>query len=484
MAISTSVLDYTIQDRESIEVSNPSTKKIIGNVALATEKDADEAIKKANAVKKSWASTPVWRRGEILNRFADLVDDNRKDLASTLSLESGKPIDQAEGELTGVARIFRGFVEKARHVYGQNIPLDHQPGMENDVYLTRREPLGVIVGIIPFNYPADIFSHKAAPALATGNVIIVKPPRDTPLTILKLEGLLYESGLPENVLQVINGSGSTVGQKLVSSSDINAVSLTGGTDTGVSVASSAIKQLNRVALELGGNDPLIVFKDADIEEAIEHTLAGRIGMNGQTCIANKRLIVHRSRLEEFTNLLVERVKKLKIGDPLDRSVDVGPIINEEALQIVHEQVQHTIKQGARLLFGGEIVDNTWYLPTVLSEVKPNFDIAQDMEVFGPVFPILTFDADEEAVSIANNSCYGLNGALFTKDVNRAVNIGYQIESGIVSVNGASAYRPDVSYFGGYKMSGYTGNEGFIGAIEGMTQVKSVALRNSLDIYHV
>lgn len=470
------------QYKDVIEVINPATKEVIDTVPLAKEEDIEKALHKAVSVKKSWAATPVWKRAEIFNRFADSVDENKEQLANLLCLEAGKPIAQAEAEIETVSRLFRAFPEKAKHLYGVNIPLDHQAGIENDVYLTRREPLGVIVGIIPFNYPADVFSHKVAPALITGNVIIVKPPAETPLTILKLGKLFYESGLPEGVLQVINGSGRIVGQKLVSSPLVNGVSLTGGTDTGIQVAASAIKHLNPVMLELGGSDPFIVFDDVDIDYVVEEAVAGRIAMNGQTCIANKRMIIHSSRVEEFTEKLVSRVKKLKYGNPIDRTVDIGPLINEKALQTVHEQVHHTVKQGAVILTGGNIVDNTWYLPTVLSNVKPEFDIAKDLEVFGPVFPIIQFDNEEEAVSIANSSCYGLNASIFTNDVNRAMNISYQIESGIVAVNGSGVYRPDVSYFGGYKMSGYAGNEGLIGALEGMTQIKSVALRNCLNIY--
>jgi len=465
-----------------VEVINPATKEVIDSIYVATEEEVDQAIQKANAAKKSWASTPVWKRAEIFNRFANAVDENKEELAKLLCYEAGKPIAQAEGEIDTVSRLFRAFPETAKHLYGKNIPLDHQQGIENDVYLTRREPLGVIVGIIPFNYPADVFSHKVAPALITGNVMIVKPPLDTPLTILKLAELFYQSGLPEGVLQVVNGNGSTVGQRLVSSPLIHGVSLTGGTDTGIKVASSAIKNLNPVMLELGGNDPFIVFEDVDVDRVVNEAIAGRMGMNGQTCIANKRLIIHKSIVKEFTEKLVERVKKLKYGNPIDRTVDVGPLINERALQTVHEQVLHTINQGAELLTGGEIIDNTWYLPTVLTNVKPEFDIARDLEVFGPVFPIIEFETEEEAVSIANNSCYGLNASLFTNDINRAMNISHQIESGIVAVNGTGLYRPDVSYFGGYKMSGYTSKEGLIGALESMTQIKSVAFRNSLQLY--
>jgi acyl-CoA reductase-like NAD-dependent aldehyde dehydrogenase len=194
------------------------------------------------------------------------------------------------------------------------------------------------------------------------------------------------------------------------------------------------------------------------------------------------MLIHHSKKEEFTSLLVDRLKELKYGNPLDRSVNIGPLIDEKALQTVSQQVKKTIEQGAKIALGGEVVDNTWYLPTVLTNVMPDYDIARDMEIFGPVFPIITFSSDEEAIEIANNSIYGLNAAVFTKDVNRAINMSYQIESGIVSVNGPGVYRPDVSFFGGYKMSGHGGREGLIGALEELTQVKSVALRNCLNIY--
>lgn len=468
--------------KDQFEILNPTTKEVIDVVPIATEEEVDQALSNAVKAKGIWAATPVWKRAQVLQKFADLVEENMKNLSVLLSSEVGKPIIQAKGELTGVVRIFRAYAEKARYLFGQNIPLDHQEGIENDVYITRREPLGVIVGIIPFNYPADIFSHKVAPALATGNAIIIKPPEDAPLTILKLEKYLYEAGLSENALQVLPGEGSIVGQKLVSSPLVNGVSLTGSTEAGILVASSAVKQLARVQLELGGNDPLIVFEDADIDLAVEETVQGRTAMNGQTCIANKRMIIHESKIEKYTEKLVERVKELKIGNPSEESTDIGPLINEEALKRVHKQVQLTVKQGAKVLLGGEIIENTWYPPTVLSNVQPDFDIAQDMEVFGPVFPLISFETEEEALEIANNSCYGLNASVFTKDIDRAMRLGYGIESGIVAINGTGTYRPDISYFGGYKMSGYGGNEGLIGSLEAMTQVKSVAFRNTLNSY--
>ncbi len=480
------IMSNTIQrlskNTEIVEVKNPATKEVIGTIPVATKEDVDAILKAANATKTEWARTPVWKRTEILNRFASLVEENKAEIAELLTKESGKPIAQSRGEVDTLIRLFRAYPEHAKKLYGMNIPLDHQQGLENDVYITRREPLGVIVGIIPFNFPLDIFAHKTAAALATGNVIIVKPPNETPLSILRVCELLFEAGLPENVLQVATGSGRTVGEWLTSSPLINGVSFTGSTETGIQVGSNAMKNLNPAFLELGGNDPLIVLDDANIEEAVEQAVFGRTLMNGQVCCTTKRMIVHRSKVTDFTDLMIEKIKKLKFGNPLQEDVTIGPVIHESAAKSIHEQVQQTIGEGAELRLGGEIVDNAWYLPTVLSGVKKDFEVARDMEIFGPVFPIISFDTDEEAIEIANNSIYGLNGAVFTKDINRALNVSYQVESGIVVANGTSVYRPDISFFGGYKKSGM-GREGLIGSLEDFTQVKSVALRNSLNIYN-
>ncbi|MFF2854791.1 aldehyde dehydrogenase family protein [Peribacillus sp. NPDC058002] len=470
-------------DGKVTEVFNPATKEVIGTVPQAKPNDIEEVIGAAQKAKNGWARTAVWKRAEILTKFSNLVEKKRDELANLLSREIGKPIEQAEWEIDTAIRLFRAFPEHAKSLNGINIPLDHQPGIENDVYLTRKEPLGVIVGIIPFNFPVDLFSHKVAPALSSGNVMIVKPASTAPLTILSLTELLYEAGLPENVLQVVTGSGGLIGNMLAQSPLIDAISLTGSTETGIKVATGAAKHLSRVMLELGGNDPLIVFEDADIDLAVNETIFGRTLMNGQVCCSNKRMLIHHSKEEEFTSLLVDRLKELKYGNQLDRSVNIGPLIDEYALQTVNQQVKRTIEQGAKVALEGGVVDNTWYLPTVLTDVKPEYDISRDMEIFGPVFPILTFRSEEEALEIANSSIYGLNAAVFTKDVNRALNVSYQIESGIVSVNGSGVYRPDVSFFGGYKMSGHGGKEGLIGALEELTQVKSVALRNCLNIYN-
>lgn len=392
------------------------------------------------------ARTPVWKRAEILIEFSKRVTENAESLATLLSQEAGKPIAQARMEIQAVSRLFRSFAEQAKSLYGLNLPLDHQAGVENDIYITRKEPLGVVVCIIPFNFPAELFAQKVAPVMATGNVAIVKPPEDDPLTILQLTKLLYEAGLPENVLQIVPGTGPTVGQMLSSSPLVNGISFTGSTAAGIKVAEQAAKHLSRIKLELGGNDPLIVCEDADIELAVEQTVLGRLWNNGQVCCANKRMLVHRSKINDFTDLLLAKLSEVTYGDPLNEQVRLGPLIHERALQTVHEQVQMTKSQGAQIALGGEIADHAYYLPTVLTKVDSTFEVARDMEIFGPVFPIIPFSTDEEAVGIANRSIYGLNASVFTQNINRAVNIGYQIESGTVVINHTGNYRPDYTFF--------------------------------------
>lgn len=468
-------------DSKVVEVFSPTNKQVIDTIPFATKEDVEDALKAAKAAQKTWARTPLWKRAEIMTKCSELIRLNIPRLSVLLSQEVGKPIAQSEGEIETVARLFSAFAEQAKRLYGMNIPLDHQQGVENDIYLTRKEPLGVIVGIVPFNFPAELFAQKVAPALATGNTVIIKPANVAALTILEMTKLIYEAGLPDNALQVITGSGLVVGEMLTQSPLVNGISLTGSTETGIKTALNAAKNLSRLKLELGGNDPLIVFSDADIELAVDQTVFGRTLMNGQTCCANKRMIIHRSKVADFTDLLADRLKRISFGDPLNRDIGIGPLINQEALKTVHSQVQTTIQQGAKVLLGAEIIDDTWYPPTILTHVQPDFEVARDMEIFGPVFPIITFDSDEEAIQIANSSCYGLNASVFTRDLNRALQMSYQIESGIVAVNNTGTYRPDVAFFGGYKMSGL-GREGLIGALEEVTQMKSVAIRNCLNLY--
>jgi succinate-semialdehyde dehydrogenase/glutarate-semialdehyde dehydrogenase len=347
--------------------------------------------------------------------------------------------------------------------------------MERDVIFTRREPLGIVVCVVPFNHPASLYTQKIAPALAMGNAIIIKPASHNPLTVIRLTELLLEAGVPGNVAQVVTGSGSVIGDHLVSSPRIDAITLTGSTEVGITVAEQAAKHLHHVYLELGGNDPLIIFDDVDVEKAVDEVVVSRAYNAGQTCASSKRIIVQNSIRQAFTEKLVKKLGDLRIGDPLDPQTDIGCLITEKAALDVQRQVKHTVEQGARCILGGAPYDRTFFPMTVLVDVTPNMDIAKDLEVFGPVFPIIGFDTAEEAIEIANSSIFGLMGGVMTGDYKKALKIATALECGGVVINGSGNYRPPELAFGGYKMSGL-GREGVSATLEEMSQLKSIVLK--------
>lgn len=461
-----------------IEVRNMATMEVIDTIPAATIEEAEQALQNAREGAKVWARTPIYKRVEIIERFVNALKEKQDELGKLLSAENGKIVSQARAEIGIAAQIFSEFAQESKRLFGQTIPLEIQEGLESDLMITKREPLGVIVGVLPFNFPAELFAHKVGAALAAGNAIIVKPPEDDPLTIMKMADMLHEAGVPKNVLQIVNGYGEDIGAYLTSSPLADAVSFTGSTETGTSIYQNGAKNLSRVFLELGANDALIVCEDGDVDLAVDHAIEGRLLANGQVCCANKRLVVHSSIAEQFTNKLVEKLSKKKVGNQLEEDTDVGPLIHEQAAIRVEEQIQMTIEQGAELLLGGKR-NGAFVEPTVLSRVTKDMDIAKDMEVFGPVFPIITFDTFEEAIDIVNNTKYGLNSSIFTKDMNKAIEAGNRIEAGIVSINGGTCYRPICSAFGGYKKSGI-GREGTSYTLEELTQLKSIVLRGVMN----
>jgi succinate-semialdehyde dehydrogenase/glutarate-semialdehyde dehydrogenase len=412
-----------------------------------------------------------------LNRCADAIEEHLEDLAQSLSREMGKIIQEARGEIRVSAQTIRGYAEAAAHHYGKTLT-DSQKGIEKDILFTRHEPLGVVACITPFNYPVLLVAHKMAAALATGNAVIVKSASDNPLTLIKLVALCLEQGIPGNVLQIITGSGEVVGKILAESPKVNAISLTGSTEVGISLAETGAKTLKRVFLELGGNDPFIVLDDADISKAIAAAVEGRLENAGQTCCSSKRFLVHESVHDVFIKKLLEALSKIKHGSPQDDETEYGCLINGNAAQKVESQIQKTIEQGAKLICGGHAYNITYFEPTILDDVTLDMDIAKDMEVFGPVFPIITFKTDEDAVKIANASRYGLQAGVMTKSVDRAMRIAANLQCGAVVINGSGNYRHIEQPFGGYKMSGF-GREGISGTLAEMTQEKTYVLKDVL-----
>lgn len=464
-------------DGKTIDVLNSATLELIDTVPAATEADVREAIEAAKEGSRIWKNTPVHERTRILCRAADMIDERREELARSLSTEMGKIISESSPEVRAAAQIIRGYAEKANHLYGETMA-DYQVGTENDIIFTRREPLGVVACITPFNYPVELSSHKYASALAAGNAVIVKPATDNPLTVMKVIEILWEAGIPGNVLQVVTGSGSAIGDILTESPDIQAITFTGSTEVGLHIAEKAAKTLKRVMLELGGNDPFIVFDDADMELAVTGAVRGRVQNAGQTCCSPKRFLVQNSVKEEFIKRAAEMIGTLKSGSPLDEETELGSVISVKAVKKVDEQVRLTIEQGGRLICGGKPISETYYEPTII-EVPADADISKDMECFGPIIPVIGFDTEEEAIAISNQSMYGLQAGVITKDMGKAIRVASRLECGGVVINQSGNYRHMDQPFGGWKMSGI-GREGISTTLEELTQVKSYILRNILE----
>lgn len=467
------------RDGQVIDVLNPATGKVIDTVPSATEEDVNEAVELAVKGQKVWGAMPLYKRGEIIKKFVDITQapEKKAELASLLSQETGKPITEANIEIGNIPTLFNGFVEKAKHFYDESIPSGSEPGNEYTMQITTREPVGVVACIIPFNFPVDLFGQKIAPSLVAGNAAIVKPSTDNPLTLIKLCELLAEAGVPDGAIEIVTGPGSKVGTWLVSNRNIGLVSLTGSTEVGIETGIRAAKNLTPVALELGGNDAFIVLEDGDVDLAVEETIFGRLYNTGQVCCASKRFIIHNSVKKEYTEKIIARLKKLVVGDPSDPKTNVGCLISEKAAKGVEKQVNLTVEQGAKIVYGGKR-NGAFYEPTVLTDVTPEMDVARDMEIFGPVIPIIGFDTTEEAIKIANSSKFGLSGNIFTRDINKGLKAARAMECGGVVINGCSFFRSCEMPFGGYKMSGI-GNEGISCTLEEVTQLKTIVLKNVL-----
>lgn len=464
-------------DGKTIDVINPATGKLVDTVPAATAEDVARAVACAKAAQKEWAKIPVYERVEIMYKFIELVERDKEDLARTLSDETGKCITEARAEIANIPVAFKAFSERAKHFYGHTIPEGMEAGQDKNILIIRKEPLGVVAAVIPFNFPCDLFDQKVAPALLTGNACIVKPSTDNPLTLCKLTHLMNEAGVTPGAIGIVTGRGPVVGTELTKNPDVHLVTLTGSTAVGIETAGYCAQNLTHVALELGGNDAFIVMDDADVDLATDELIWGRMYNTGQVCCASKRFLVHRSRVEEFTAKAIEKIKKINRADPSTDEAEMGCLISEKAAVKVEEQVNKTVEQGGKILLGGKR-NGAFYDPTVIGDVPKDADVAIDMEIFGPVVPIIAFDTEEEAVEIANRSVFGLCGCVFTKDMKRAARVANALECGGAVINGASFFRSFEMPFGGYKHSGI-GTEGVFSTFDEMTHTKSIVLKNVL-----
>ena len=462
----------------TLEVLNPYTLETVDTVPSATEEDVERAIAVAKRGRALWRATPLCDRVAALTRFTQLLEQRGEELCSILCSEIGKTITDCRNDLRITLNVTRAYCERARNLPTETLPLNSEPGCVGDIILTVREPLGIVACIIPFNYPADLYMQKVAPALLMGNAVIVKPSSEAPLSSIFMTRLLLEAGVLPEALQVVTGSGERIGAYLSSHPDVAGISLTGSTQAGVKTAVNGAGHLARVFLELGGNDPLIVFDDADLDRVMKEALQGRAINGGQTCCGTKRFLVQNGIREAFTARLCETLRGLKVGDPRDPETDIGPLISERAAKKVEEQVAHTLAQGAKCVMGGRRYHTNFFELTVLTDVTPEMDIARDMEVFGPVFPIIGFDTAEDAIAIANGTPYGLAAGVMTKDTGVALKVAMALESGTCVLNGCGNYRTAYFGFGGCKMTG-SGREGAGYSLEEFTLTKNIVLKQMI-----
>jgi betaine-aldehyde dehydrogenase len=460
------------------DLINPSNGETIATVAEGSERDAEEAIRAARKAfdEGPWGSISAADRAALLLRVADRIDECREEFTRIDTLNNGKPLREAEYDVIDAANCFRYYAGLATKPQGQtfDVPAPSQT-------FTVREPIGVCGQIVPWNYPLLMAVWKLAPALAAGNVCVLKPAELTPLSTLRLAAIFEELDLPPGVLNVVLGAGAVVGHAIAASTLVDKIAFTGGTKTGRSIMQAATSNLKKISLELGGKSPNVVFADADFETAVDYALFGIFANSGQVCSAGSRLIVERSLHDRFLERVVERAKKIRVGDGFDPNSEMGPIISPAHRERVEGYIETGRREGAKLLCGGErlggpLSNGNFIAPTIFDQTKPDMRIVQE-EIFGPVLVVQTFEDEAEAIRLANDTVYGLAGAVFTQDVGKAHRVIRKLRAGITWIN---TYHPTYNEapWGGYKQSGIGRELGTYG-YDAYTEVKQINV--NLDV---
>ena len=451
------------------DVINPYDGKVIDTIPIAHRQDAELAIESANNAKDSLREMSAFKISNKLFNVVEKLKEKRLEFAESLTLEVGKPINESLLEVDRSIETLKLSAEEAKRIYGESVPLDAGMGGKGFFAFTQKEPLGVVAAITPFNYPLNLTIHKIAPAIACKNTVIVKPPTEAPLTVMKFCDLLDEE-FPDGVVNVIPGYGSEVGDHLVISPDVNKISFTGSVTTGLMISQKA--GMKKVTLELGGNDPTVILKDADLDKAVKGIINGAFLNAGQVCMGVKRVIVEDEIADEFAEKLVKATQKLVMGNPMDSKTTLGTLISEKAAIQVEETVNNAVREGAKILTGGNR-DGAFYEATVIDNVAPEMDLVEN-ETFGPVAPIIRVKNIDEAIEVANDTEYGLQAGVFTADYASAMRCAQEIEAGTVFINKQSTFRTDNMPFGGFKNSGI-GKEGIKYAVDEMTKTKLIGL---------
>ena len=462
--------------KEMIDVKDKYSGEVIGRVPSVSPEQVPSIIEMAfKAFARYLETLPLHRRAEILTEAASLIRRRQDDFAKLIAREAGKPIKYSRKEATRASLTMQLSAEEAKRLHGETIPFDAEPRGEDRTGYWFRVPAGLVLAITPFNDPLNLVAHKLGPAVAAGNTVVLKPSSLTPLSAIRLVGTLQEAGLPEDYIHVVTGEGEKLGPELVSNPNVRVVTFTGGVDAGQKIARLA--GLKKIALELGSNCPVIVMEDASLDLTAACVLDAGYNCQGQNCIHAQRILIHESRYEELVARLVEGTKKLKVGNPLDESTDVGPMIAESEAARVEEWVDEALKSGANVMVGGER-HGTIYLPTILTDVPKDAKVATE-EVFGPVMIVSKFQKMPDAIQESNSTSYGLHAGIFTKSTDNALRAISKLNFGSVLINDTSDFRVDFMPFGGMKHSGL-GREGVRFAIEEtMTEIKTVIFRKPI-----
>ncbi|HEY3432306.1 MAG TPA: NAD-dependent succinate-semialdehyde dehydrogenase [Rhodocyclaceae bacterium] len=455
---------------QTITVSNPATGEVVTSVPNAGAAETRRAIDAAEAALPVWRGLKAVDRSRVLRCWFELMLEHQDDLALLMTLEQGKPLAEAKGEILYAASYLEWFAEEAKRIYGETIP---SPFADRKL-IVLREPVGVCAAITPWNFPSAMITRKVGPALAAGCTMVLKPAEQTPLSALALAELAERAGIPKGVFNVVTGDARAIGGELTSSPVMRKLSFTGSTEVGRLLMAQCAPSIKKLSLELGGNAPFIVFDDADLDAAVAGAMASKFRNSGQTCVCANRFLVQSSVYDEFAAKLAHAVAQLKIGNGLDNGVTQGPLIDEAALDKVELLVGDAIAKGAKILSGGNrhALGRTWYEPTILTNMSLGMRIAKE-EVFGPVAPLFSFDTEEEAVKQANATEYGLAAYFYSRDIGRVWRVSEALEYGMVGIN-SGVISTEVAPFGGVKNSGL-GREGSHHGIEEYTELKYLSM---------
>ena len=453
---------------ETYEVINPATEELIGKASKANKEDINLCLKSAAKGFEIWKNTSPWERSKIIRKISELIRKRNESLSKWLTLEVGKPLSESVGEANGAADIFEWSSEEAKRIYGETLQ-GRSPDTRIHVYY---QPVGVVAALVPWNFPITLASRKISTALSAGCSVIVKPDVITPGAVMELVDICNEAGVPPGVINLLSGDPAYISDQLLSSDIIKKVSITGSTRVGKLILKKAAEKVQRVTMELSGHSPFIVFDDVNLDKVTDMAIFAKFRNNGQVCISPSRFYIHESKKEDFTNLMIEKTKKLKIGNGMDEDTVLGPLTTKKRLEEIENLVDITKKEGAKILLGGKrpsgFNKGYFYEPTIFDDVKDNFTI-MNQEPFGPLVPILSFKDFDEVVKRANNNDLGLASYVYTNNLKKAHRVSEMMETGTVAVNTPVVALPEAP-FGGIKQTGY-GREGGSMAIKDYLNIK-------------